>query len=298
MSACKDEAPTSNESTASAPSIADPIITQYYALCEASNSTGCVQKIPAGRFLMGAQSSDPDSPGFDPHAAENEGPPRWVEVSAFAINKDPISARLYKICIENGGCVTDDVRSGKGTWNIGRKKRWSHPINGVTWDGAQRFCKFVGGRLPTEAEWEYAARGTDGRKFPWGNEAGCGRPSLKTGPFLRTSDQTTETSCENKGTTSATDTRPSEESAYKINSMAGNVWEWVADWYADDAYSNGKTKNPRGPDNGTERVQRGGGWANTDPMDLRSAGRGSMPPDMKMDDVGFRCAWDMKEVRE
>ena len=297
FSACKEEPPP--EKIEAEPEVVIEIDIGWYSFCEGTGSTGCLQIIPGGTFYMGAQSTSPNKPGYDPHAQTDEGPVHKVTLRSYAIQQDPVTARHYEQCIQKAGCTLVDVRHGPGTWNLGRKDRLTHPVNGVTWLGAKRFCSFQGGRLPTEAEWEFAARGTDQRRFPWGNEPRCGRYPQDAGPFVVNIVKPTEDECINDRTISVFDTQFRGQSPFLLNGMAGNVWEWVGDWYAEDAYQANVEanveSNPNGPSEGTARVQRGGGWANTNPLDLRSAARGSLPPDMQMDDVGFRCAWDLPQ---
>jgi formylglycine-generating enzyme required for sulfatase activity len=248
---------------------------------------GCYALVPAGRFLMGAQASSEGQPGYDPDAAPDEGPPRWVELPAFWMLRTEVSAALYHACTQEGWCTEADVetRGGYATWaKLEGAPGLSEPINSLTWHGAQRVCGWLGGRLPTEAEWEYAARGTDGRRFPWGNEPGCGLTEAATGaasPAAGGRGGMMKPPCRAPGPVS-----PSVlagDSPFGMAGMAGNVWEWVEDAYvpASGAAASGE---PR-------RVQRGGGWTSEEASELRAATRMSMAPEQKMNDVGARCVW-------
>lgn len=251
--------------------------------CEVKVSNDCFAKIPGGTFLMGAQASDPAGPGHDPDARPDEGPPHRVTLSGFHMQRGEVTASLYQRCVDAGACSRDDVLHGEGYATLGGEGLGDHPVNGVSWEGARKVCAWLGGRLPTEAEWEYAARGPDSRRFPWGDTPGCGvydpdDAFAKTGSCLQESTQATG--------------RLRGASPFGLLGMAGNVWEWTADAYAPDTYARGDVTDPTGPPAGTARVQRGGGWTSSDPLELRSAARASLPPDQRMPDVGVRCVRD------
>jgi formylglycine-generating enzyme required for sulfatase activity len=269
-----------------------------HPFCHERRSNSCFQRIEGGTFWMGAQAADPEGRGHDPAAQPHEGPVREVTLSPYSLLVSTVTVRNYLNCLQKGACREEDVQSKGGSWNVHHPRRVNHPVNGVSWEGARRYCDWVGGRLPTEAEWEFAARGTDGRRFAWGDSLRCGHYDPNAGAnklagFLNTrpSPKPVKVECVNEGTTAIPDVRGT--SPFRIVGQAGNVWEWVADWYAPDAYATDKTTAPKGPATGDERVQRGGGWANRDPLELRAAARGSLPPDMRLDDVGIRCARDL-----
>lgn len=235
---------------------------------------GCMVRVPGGRFFRGAQHVDPIAKNYDKDAADDEGPVREVTLTPFWIHKLEVSAGEFIECVTQGGCKAADVdRSGGLFTGAGQ---YDHPINGVTWQGAADYCRWIEGRLPTEAEYEFVARGTDGRRFPWGDEPpSCPKTIMNNG-------------C-GAGGTSLRDFTGGGAVLFGALALAGGVWEWTGDWYSADAYRTGGTTDPRGPSTGLQRVIRGGGWMSTDAVELRSAYRAQLAPDSRMPDVGFRC---------
>lgn len=254
----------------------------------------CFRWVEGGRFLRGAQSADPAGANYDAAALPDEGPPQEVTLTGFWIMQHEVPVWLFKRCVDAGACDRSQVESSGGfsTWvddKDGQPR--NEAINGLTWTGAVEVCTWMGGRLPTEAEWEFAARGPEARRFPWGEEPGCG---VQTERRMQADGRAPPREmrkgpCEHLGVASPSDLLGPSPSG--VLGMAGNLWEWVDDWYAEDAYANSGTIDPRGPAKGSLRVQRGGGWTSTDPLELRAAARGSAPPDTKLNDVGVRCVW-------
>jgi formylglycine-generating enzyme required for sulfatase activity len=245
---------------------------------------GCFVRVPAATVLLGAQRDAPGAPGYDPLAADDEGPPRLTTLDAFWILVEEVTTAQFTRCVEAGGCRREDVSQEQGYFHFGRPSRGTYPVNGVTWRGASDYCRWVGARLPTEAEWEYAARGPGSLRYPWGHyPATCDNAVMSgaDGP-----------SCGEPGPREVRYHPPRPGDGLRLQHLSGNVWEWVADWYTADPARRGPATNPRGPATGTRRVQRGGSWLSADPAELRGAFRASMEPDAMLDDVGFRCAAD------
>ena len=223
--------------------------------------------VGGGEFLMGSRESEKD-------AEDDEHPQRRVHLDGFWIDKCEVTVGEYRrFCQATGREMTKAPRWG-----------WinDHPVVNVTWDDAAAYAKWAEKRLPTEAEWEKAARGTDGRKYPWGNEEpGDGRCNLSG-------------SKDGYERTAPVGRYPSGASPYGCLDMAGNVWEWCADWYDPGYYKSGPTRNPPGPSSGVSRVLRGGSWSNYARY-TRCANRNLIHPTLRsVSGFGFRCARDSR----
>jgi formylglycine-generating enzyme required for sulfatase activity len=221
----------------------------------APSSAARMRSIPAGTFSMGSK----DGP-------ENERPVHRVTVKAFQLDETEVTVADFTACVAAGECLEPEQG---GLCNWGKPDRSDHPVNCVVYDQADAFCRWAGKRLPTEEEWEYAARGSDGRQFPWGNQAPADQLCWKRA--------TSETG------TCAVGRFRSGASPFGVVDMAGNVWEWTSTPHC-TSYDAGKVC-------GTSRVRRGGGWYSKSATVVRSTFRGyagsSTPEDSAL---GFRCA--------
>jgi formylglycine-generating enzyme required for sulfatase activity len=225
--------------------------------------------IPGGKFTMGFTSSG-DSGRRRRQGSEggqgDELPAHPVTVSAFAMYRFEVTNAQYDAFCK----ATGHRRSAfAGNSKFGQPKQ---PVVGVTWDDAVAYCKWAGARLPTEAEWEYAARGTDGRPYPWG----ATRPSAKHARYDETDGPLPVGSC------------PEGASPFGCQDMAGNAWEWVADYYDYAYYQRSPERDPQGPEKGVRRVLRGGCWGF--PAELRATFRAYDKPSASTNYIGFRCA--------
>ena len=238
-----------------------------------SSIDGMVQlAVPAGKFLMGTLTEG-DWIGGD------EFPQHEVYLDAYWMDKTEITNAQYRICVQAGACTPpQETRSETRKKYFDDPKFDEYPVIQVDWEQANTYCSWAGRRLPTEAEWEKAARGRLGRLFPWVGEGyGVHFANFGVDDDFPNAD------------TSVVGSIPGGASPYGIMDMAGNVYEWVADWYAADYYSQSPAESPAGPDHGTARVIRGGSWT-SDWVFLRTASRLSYYPDGHSNDIGFRCA--------
>jgi formylglycine-generating enzyme required for sulfatase activity len=250
-------------------------------------TSGEMVTVPAGEFQMGCDDSNPNE-----NCYSDEQPLHTVYLDAYAIDKYEVTNAQYAEFLnaegnqEEGGYTwldADDldvrIHESGGVWQADAGYE-DHPVIEVTWYGARAYCQWQGKRLPTEAEWEKAARGSsDTRMYPWGNEdPDCSRLNYH---------DSTEGSC--VGDTTPVGSYPSGASPYGALDMAGNVWEWVNDWYDSDYYDTSPYSNPSGPDSGDYRVLRGGGWYYLW-LYVRVAARyGGYYPYLSGNYLGFRC---------
>jgi formylglycine-generating enzyme required for sulfatase activity len=212
----------------------------------------------------------------DTECWDDEKPGRRVQVSAFQIDKTEVTVSAYRRCVQAGAC---SAPATGGSCNWGQEGRGQHPVNCIDWEQARTYCTWAGKRLPTEAEWEKAARGTDGRKYAWGNR-GYGAAGLVANiadeAAKRQYPDWTVADGYNDGfvETAPVGSFPAGASPYGAVDMIGNVWEWTADW-------DGSGR--------TSRVVRGGSWYGN-PRYARASYRLRPAPGERNDDIGVRCA--------
>jgi sulfatase modifying factor 1 len=222
-----------------------------------------IVSIPAGSFLMGCDQGQ-----------ENERPVHRVWLDSFAIGKFPITNRQYKACVDDEGVPAPPF------WSEPMFRQLEQPVVGVTWYDAVAYCDWLSRRdgrvfrLPSEAEWERAARGgLEGALYPWGDEPPWERPYL--------------------GCDAATSGPPTvganEPNGFGLYDMSEGVHEWCSDYFASGYYREAPERNPQGPPDGQRRASRGGSWRHRIKFS-RCAARSSLPPDFKYADYGFRIA--------
>jgi formylglycine-generating enzyme required for sulfatase activity len=255
-----------------------------------------VARIPAGEFLMGAEDGD-----------EDERPVHRTYLDEYAIGTHPVTNEEYSEFIRDTGHPSPTIRNlpqvvspplesnfrtmaAAYFWTNGTppEGREQHPVTLVGYDDARAYCAWLSTksnrpvRLPTEAEWERAARGgLESRKFPWGDaiDATCAH-------YLANGESKSQRGTARVGSYAA--------NGFKLHDMAGNVWEWVSDWYGQEYYGRAQYLNPQGPDQGVMRLVRGGAWVNAEPRYLRCAYRHKVPPDTYAYSIGFRIAFSLR----
>jgi hypothetical protein len=192
-----------------------------------------------------------------------------------------VTASMYARCVDVGACDVKDIETSGGVFNFGVKERPEYPANGIAWAGANAYCAWIGGRLPTEAEWEYASRGSVYQNYPWGDhDSTCvAVASRAAGP-----------GCVRHGTVD--DLKAEGMSVFWVWDMSGSVWEWTSDAYSKDSYATWVDGSAGPATRHGPRVIRGGGWLDEEFSDLRTTARGAQLPNTKNSDVGFRCVRD------
>lgn len=249
--------------------------------------------IPGGAFTMGSDDGNDD-----------ERPARVVRVDGFHVSAHPVTVDHYAAFVAQTGHPAPTLRTlpmvvtahhelqfreiaAPYVWRGGQPpaERGRHPVTLVTYADAVAYCRWLSGqigmlvRLPTEAEWERAARGgLEGKRYPWGDDIDASRANFLPEPSLK----------RHRGTRPVGSFPPN---GFDLFDMAGNVWQWVADWYEADGYRTSADHNPRGPAQGAFRVLRGGSWVTHDVDQLRCAHRHKVPPDTYAYSIGFRVVY-------
>jgi len=259
--------------------------------------------VPAGEFWMGNTAAEVERlkkedckvPGPSVEQCEREAPRHRVHLDAYYIDRYEITNALFERFVRATNHRTSAEQEGDAGVSLQKDGQWEwakvpgatwrtpsgpgtkappdHPVVNVSWEDAQAYCRWAGKRLPTEAEWEKAARGTDGRRYPWGeiweSSRANGAITVKT--------------------TSPVGSYPTGVSPFGAHDMSGNVWEWVSDWFAKEYYASSPERNPTGPPSGSLHPVRGGSWV-PNPTFLRSTSRLVYSPTNRYSDLGFRCA--------
>ncbi len=242
--------------------------------------------VPAGDFWMGRTHFFlVDAIGWYERDRQDDTPSHKIDVDPFFMDK-------YEVTNEDYAKFADATKHAKPWhWKDGKIPAGEErvPVYNVTWFDADAYCKWTGKRLPTEAEWEKAARGgLDRQKFPWGDTA-LGLGGYEAADAGITAGKPSGQAHSNYpfGATKAGSFPPN---GYGLFDMAGNVWEWTNDWYERNYYTITPRKNPAGPEKGVYKVIRGGAWADDDERNLMNSFRNYTDPDIKAASIGFRCA--------
>lgn len=293
----KNGAPTQATGTPAAPAAAPAVAAP--AVAKADSCPGAMFKIPAGQFYMGSD---------DKSAQDNQKPAHNVALDGFCMDSTEVTVADYLKCSQTGACrrlkpevgykgmKPEEEKAFLPLCNIEAEGREMHPMNCISWRDADTFCRKNDKRLPTEAEWEYATRGPDGRVFPWGDEkptvshlnacdTDCVKWSKEAGVgvlvlFEKDSDGYAATSPVGK--------YPKGDSRFGPKDVVGNVWEWVADF--EGTYKAEEQKNPSGPASGEKKVIRGGAWNGAREEWLHPSFRFAAEPERRHPAIGFRCA--------
>jgi formylglycine-generating enzyme required for sulfatase activity len=294
----KDDVVPVSSAPPSSGSIAIPAPIAPEPMCPAG-----MTKVPGGKFFMGSD---------DKTDLDDERPAHQVTLSPYCIDTTEVTVAQYKDCSDRGECKrAPKENEWEGIDAAAHRlydplcnarepdKKAKHPINCVDWSLADAYCKASGRRLPTEAEWEYATRGSDGRKYPWGDDTpntgdrlnACGKECVAWGKKHPDPDNPLAAmypADDGFATTAPVGSFPKGASPFGVQDVVGNVWEWVGDWYA--PYQGGAQENPTGPEQGKDRVMRGGSWNGSDPAWVRPTFRFRSTPSLRSHGIGFRCA--------
>jgi len=248
---------------------------------EFTNDAGATMRlVPEGEFSMGGNDGNVD-----------ERPVHSVYLDAYYIDKYEVTNSLYEVCVNDGVCdPPQEISSMTYSSYYGNPQFADYPVIHVNWYQAEAYCEWRGARLPTEAEWEKAARGTDQYKYPWGNSFQCRNGNFDDLMRLDGYVIPGGPNCDGYKDTAPVGLFDGGRSPFNIYDMAGNVWEWVADWYDGNYYSDSPDKDPQGPTSGSGRVIRGGAWDVANTKNLLATRRIGYDPSTTANYLGFRCA--------
>ncbi len=287
-------APAPSASPQAVPSVSSP-------LPGAEPCAADMVPVPGGSFFMG----DDDGTKF-------ERPAHQVLLAPYCIDRFEVTVASYKACSDAGECKRAGLTNAWRDIDAHQRStfdplcnatdpagRAQHPINCVDWEMASRFCRTRGKRLPSEAEWEFAARGPDGRRYPWGDDPpsarllnACGTECEAWGKKHGEDERAMYRADDGFPTTAPVGSFPAGASRYGVEDVVGNVWEWVDDWFA--PYEAGAQQSPAGPHDGTEKVIRGGAWNGREPSWVRPTFRYKTAPTDRSYGTGFRCSSDLR----
>ncbi len=235
--------------------------------------------IPAGPFTMGSNDGLPA-----------ERPEHSISLDPYLIDQYEVSMQLYRKFLVEAQHDSPSTWDDEAATVVGDR-----PAVGMGWADAAAYCAWAGKRLPTEAEWEKAARGTDGRRYPWGHmQPFVDIANYNRGVWVSEAITLVDVAGGVEGMSVRHGLKEGGRSPYGLHHMAGNAAEWVADWYDREYFANSPDKNPPGPSTGDKRVIRGGSWADL-PVALRVSARMSAEPEYQDRTIGFRCAMDAKK---
>jgi eukaryotic-like serine/threonine-protein kinase len=235
---------------------------------EFTDSKGIAMRlVSAGNFIMGNSDSQ----------YSEEKPTHTVYLDDFYIDRYEVTNVMYKACVDTGACQPpDQTTSSTRDSYYGNTEYDNFPVIFVGWEDANAYCQWRGMKLPSEAQWEKAARGPDGRTYPWGENI----------------DDTYANYNDSAGDTTEVGSYEKGKSPYGLYDMAGNAWEWVADWFSSSYYLDTPLTNPPGPVSGDYRVLRGGSWHNQAETVATSSRGWNQLEFFENTDFGFRCAMD------
>ncbi len=240
--------------------------------------------IPEGEYLMGSEAGE-----------TNEAPAHTVTLDDYWLDQTEVTNAMYALCAAAGACEPPKETSSYTRPDYYDDPRYGdYPVIHVDWSMAQVYCAWAGARLPTEAEWEKAARGEDGRFYPWGNDWDVQTRRRLNFADINNPEATAELNADDGyRDTAPVGSYPAGRSPFGIDDLAGNVWEWVSDWFDPNYYQHSLADDPQGPDEaipGSEmKVLRGGSWVASQTV-FRTSNRNGLEPGQSSTSIGFRCA--------